>query len=175
MLAKTKLEALKKVKSNQELDKKILEAIELDLIDKKEINESDVPKDLKTVLDTYVSKVLKSEAGEEVSYYLVKESYDSKLQKTVREYTKVSLVEDFDLYYEEIKLLLEDVKEKKTHVTYNFIMTFAWIICSIGLISGIVMISEAVLIGLGTIISTSAFSAILFGIANIIKLLNDKK
>jgi hypothetical protein len=175
MLAKTKLESLKKVKSNQELDKKILEAIDLDLIDKKEIAESDVPKDLKTVLDTYVSKVLKSEVGDEVSYYFVKESYDSKLQKTVREYTKISLVEDFDLYYEEIKSLTQDVKEKKTSVTYNFIMTFAWIIFLLGMIGGVVIVSEAVEIGLAAIISTSAFAAILFGLAKIIKLLSDKK
>ena len=175
MLAKKKFEELKQLQNNQLLDKKILEAIKLDLIHKKEVNEDEVPKDLKPISESYMNKVLKNEVEGSISYYIVKERYDAQLQKTVRDHTKISLVEDFDDYYDEIMNLSKEVGANPTNMTYGFILMIGWIILLIGIIGGVVIMSEVFEIGFAAIISTSSFAAILFGIAEIIKRISDKK
>jgi hypothetical protein len=71
--------------------------------------------------------------------------------------------------------LSKEVIENPTNLTYGFILTIAWIILLIGIIGGVVIMSEVFEIGFEAIISTSSFAAILFGIAEIIKRMNDKK
>ena len=175
MLAKKKFEELKQLQNNQLLEKKILEAIKLDLIHKKEVNEDEVPKDLKPISESYMNKVLKNEVEDSISYYLVKERYDAQLQNTVRDYTIISLVEDFDDYYDKIINLTKEVVENPTNLTYGFILMIAWIILLIGIMGGVLIMLESFEIGFATIISTSSFAAILFGIAKIIELISDKK
>ena len=170
MLAKTKLEQLKHINRQKQLDKMILEAIKLDLIDKKEIKEEEVPKELVVISESYLKKVSKHEHEHQVTYYVTEERYDQQLSKTVRTFTLISIVEDFEEYYQDILNITKE-EEKESNTTYLFLMTIAWTIMIIGVAGGLVLMSQVVEIGFGAMLSTSAFSAILFGIAKIIKLI----
>jgi hypothetical protein len=180
MLAKKKFEELKQLQNNQLLDKKILEAIKLDLLHKEGIDKDEIPKKLKKIFERVnekglFQKLLKQEVEGIASYYFIEDRNDSKTKKILREYFKVSLVEDFDEYYEEIVKISKRNSNSDTSATYGFILITASIILIIGVLGGLAVMSESIELGLGAIISTSAFAAILFGIANIIKLLSDKK
>jgi len=179
MLAKKKFEELKQLQNNKLLDLKIIEAIKLDLIREIEINKNDLPKKAKKIYQSISGsyyEVLKNEADGNISYYLLKDGYDERKTRTYkRYYLNISLVEDFDDYYDKILNLTKEGPKNSTNLTYGFIQIIAWIILLIGIIGGVVIMSEVFEIGFATIISTSAFAAILFGIAKIIELISEKK
>lgn len=177
MLAKVKLDQLKKEIEDKELDKKMLNAIALDLVSKKEVSPDTVPDDAKVISGTYDEKIFKVERDQSPLYFLGKSRYDSTASRAVRDYQQISLVEDFDTYYEEIKSL-ENTKTDANiegKGTYYFVFTIAVIILLLGIIGGLIMFGISVEIGLAAIISTASFSAILFGIAKIIDLLSEQQ
>ena len=172
MLAKDKLEQLKQAKEQEALDRKILDAISLDLIIKEEVSINAVPKEVKILFVNETTKVAKDDRSKETVYYLGDILFGS-----VKTVYQVIPVEDFDSYYEEIKNLMNTSKKAKGTGSgiYNFIMVIASIIMLLGIIGGLVMFELSVEIGLAAIISTASFSAILFGIAKIIDLLSKQQ
>ena len=177
MLAKVKLDQLKKEIEDKELDKKVLDAISLDLVSKKEVSSEEIPDAAVVISGTYEKKILKVVRDQSSLYFLVKSQYDSTAARTVRDYQQISLVEDFDNYYEEIKSL-ENTKTDANiegKGTYYFVFTIAVIILLLGFIGGLIMFGISFEIGLAAIISTASFSAILFGIAKIIDLLSEQQ
>ena len=175
MLAKDKLEQLKQEKEKNLMDQKIIDAVLFDLLIKVDVSSDIIPNDAQVILDSYHSKVFKVENDGTQVYYIMQTNYDPQLSKTVRSFQQVSLVEDFDVYYDEIK----NFKQSKTYINpkgngiYNFVTVIASIILILGIIGGLFTFSISVEIGLAAIISTASFSAILFGIAKIIDLLSE--
>lgn len=176
MLAKVKLDQLKQEKEKNLMDQKIIDAVLFDLLIKVDVSSDTIPNDAQVILDSYHYKVFKVENEGTAIYYIMQTNYDPQLSKTVRSFQQISLVEDFDAYYGEIKSFNSTVHHSKVQGKgiYTFVLAIAIIILSLGLIGGFIIISELdTVIGLAAMISTVSFAAILFGIAKIIDLLSE--
>ena len=178
MLAKERLRIMKQEIEKRYTELKIIDASTLDLLDRIDIPMEKVPKDGRVIFESPNKKIVSDKNDKKTSFYLIQEGYNSELGYYVKKYQEISLVEDFDVYYEEIKILKQKLLnegEKKSKTTYYFIMTLASIILIIGGIGSLALLGISIELGIATIISTAIFPAILYGIAKIIDLLSNQK
>ena len=157
------------------MEKKIIDAIELDLVVRKDILKKDIPKEGNVIFTSSSKKVISFQNKNEINFFLIEDGYYSESESDEIKYQEIFLVEDFDQYYEEIKKLKQALPKKNketSKIAYYFINTLASIIIISGIIGATYIFRFSIELGIVSLISTAIFPAILFGIAQIIYLLS---
>lgn len=199
MLAKEKLDQLKAKHDSSNDAQKVIDAFNLDLINSVQINNDEIPGYALTniIYEKENIKVYQSKRSDDPAYYYRKKYGYTSSGDLIKAY-KFTLVDDFDEYYDEIKSYIDlnekhkvetkayadvqaktntykystrEIKPKSTTYTYIMFVAIATLILGfIGALSIDSIFGAAIIIG--SLIALLMQTAVLFGLAKIIDLLN---